>query len=244
MSRSRRLFVVGYFLVLLATPIPAGEAGKPIRILFVGNSYTYFNDLPAMLAALAKAGSQRPVEHASETPGGWSLEQHWKSGKTVKRIADGKWDYVVLQEQSTRPLTDRKLLFEYAAKFDPEIKNSGAKTLLYQTWARQNAPEKQGELSRAYFDLGNELGAKVVPVGEAWARAIKEDPKVALYSADKSHPAKTGTYLAACVFYAVLYGRSPEGLPGDVVGLSEADARKLQVVAWRAVQDRTNLPSK
>jgi hypothetical protein len=235
MRLTRRLFLATLVL-LAATTTRAGEEKKPIRVLFIGNSYTFFNDLPNMIAALAKAGDQRPIEHARETPGGRSLEQHWNDGKAAKRITEGKWDFVVLQEHSLRPLTDRERMFEFARKLDAEIKKHSAKTLLYQTWARQDVPEKQAELSKAYLDLGKELGAKVIPVGEAWSLAMKGNPKLSLHVADKSHPNKAGTYLAACVFYAAIYGKSPEGLPGQVGGLTDAEARSLQRIAWECVR--------
>src|SRR5262249_40662188 len=155
-----RCLVLAIVALALAVPTRAGDGSKPIRILFIGNSYTYVNDLPKMLAALAKAGNQRPVVHDRETPGGCTLEKHWKDGKAVKKITSAQWDYVVLQEQSQRPLTDRARMFEYAVKLDGEIKKQRARTLLYQTWARQNAPQKQTELSKAYLDLGNELKAR------------------------------------------------------------------------------------
>jgi hypothetical protein len=226
-------------LVLCGAALPAAarDEPKPIRILFIGNSYTYVNDLPKMIAELANAGKQRPLEHDRETPGGCSLEKHWKDEKALKKIQAGPWDYVVLQEHSMRPLTDRQLMFEYGGKLDAEIRKRNAKTLLYQTWARQDTPEKQPELSKAYLDLGKELKADVVPAGMAWERALKEDPKLVLHNPDKSHPSRAGTYLTACVFYAVLYGKSPEGLPGAIGGLSDEDARKLQVIAWKTVQE-------
>jgi hypothetical protein len=233
----RRLSLAVFIVVVITAAAPVGDEPKPVRVLFIGNSYTYVNDLPKLLAELARAGKQRPLEHDRETPGGCSLEKHWKDEKAVKKIVGGKWDYVVLQEQSLRPLTNRDLMFEYAAKLDAEIKKQGASTLLYQTWARQDAPEKQEELSKAYLDLGKELKARVSPVGAAWERALKEDPRLMLHVADKSHPSKAGTFLAACVFYAVLYGKSPEGLPGDAAGLGADEAKKLQVIAWKTVQE-------
>jgi hypothetical protein len=223
--------------LLTAPPLRSGDAPKPVRVLFIGNSYTYVNDLPRMLAALARAGNQRPVVHERETPGGCTLEKHWKDGKAAQKIAAGKWDYVVLQEQSSRPIVDRARMFEYAAKLDGAIKKRQARTLLFQTWARQNAPQQQAALSKAYRDLGKELKARVAPVGMAWERALKADPKRALHSADKSHPGKAGTYLTACVFYATLFGKSPEGLPGDIGGLSDAEAQRLQVIAWQTVRE-------
>jgi hypothetical protein len=219
-----RCLSLAALVVALATPARAGDTPKSIRVLFIGNSYTYVNDLPNMLAALARAGNQRPVVYDRETPGGCTLEKHWKDGKAVKKITAAKWDYVVLQEQSLRPLTDRPRMFEYAAKLDGAIQKQQARTLLYQTWARQDAPQRQDDLSKAYLDLGQELKARVAPVGMAWERALKEDPQRVLYSADKSHPARAGTYLAACVFYATIFGQSPEGLPGEIGGLSDAEA--------------------
>ena len=235
MLLNRRLFLT-LALLLFARPSQADDDAKPIRVLFIGNSYTFVNDLPAMIAELAKAGHQRPFEHSQETPGGCSFEKHWQDGKAVAKIAGGGWDMVVLQEQSQRPLTDRARMFEFARKLDGEIQKQKAKTLLYQTWARQDAPEKQAELSKAYLDLGKELQARVAPVGMAWEKALKEQPTLVLHSADKSHPSKAGTYLAACVFYAVLYGKSPEGLPGKIGGLSDEEAKKLQTIAWETVQ--------
>src|SRR5262245_48624949 len=167
-------------VLLSATPTPAQDEQKPLRVLFIGNSYTYVNDLPKMVAALASAGKQRPIQHDRETPGGCTLEKHWKDGKALKKIQAGPWDYIVMQEHSLRPLTDRPRMFEYAAKLNAEIGKQKAHTLLYQTWARQNTPEKQPELSKAYLDLGKELRARVAPVGMAWERALKEDPKLTL----------------------------------------------------------------
>lgn len=227
-----------FVLVFTATAQARADDPKPIRVLFIGNSYTFVNDLPSMLTELAKAGGQRPLEHEQETPGGCTLEKHWKDGKAARKIAAGNWDFVVLQEQSLRPLINRPLMFEYAQKLDAEIQKQKARTLLYQTWARQDAPDKQDALSKAYLDLGKELKAEVAPVGMAWAKAVEQDPALALHGPDKSHPSKAGTYLAACVFYAAIYQKSPEGLPGKIAALNDDQARKLQAIAWETVRAR------
>lgn len=209
---------------------------QPLRVLFIGNSYTYGNDLPAMLDELSKAGKQRPLELGRELQGGYTLEKHWQEGKAAKKIAEQPWDVVVLQEHSLRPISERKLMFDYAAKFDEAIKKRGAKTLLYLTWARQGKGETQGALSKAYLDLATDLKAQVAPAGVAWEMALKGDDKLALHQADKSHPTKTGTYLTACVFYGALHGKSPEGLPAKIGGVSDDEAKRLQATAWKAVQ--------
>jgi hypothetical protein len=128
-------------------------------------------------------------------------------------------------------------MLEYGRTLDAEAKKRGAKTLLYLTWAREDAPATQAGITKAYCDLAKETKATVAPVGLAWEATLKEDPKAGLHSADKSHPSKKGTYLAACVFYAVLYEKSPEGLSGSIADLDDSSAKKLQKTAWKVVEE-------
>lgn len=207
-----------------------------VQVLFIGNSFTYYHDLPKMVAELARAGKQRPLHFEQETPGGCTLEKHWKDGKALAKIQSRKWDFVVLQDQSQAPLIRQDSMFEYGKKFDAEIKKRGAKTLLYMTWASQNKPDDQRAISKAYLDLSRELKAEIAPVGNAWEAALKADGKLVLHEKDQKHPNATGTYLAACVFYATIYGKSPEGLPGSIGKLTDDAARPLQTIAWKTVQ--------
>ncbi len=71
----------------------ATEPKPEIRVLFIGNSFTFYHDLPKMVAELAEAGEQRPLHFDSETPGGYTLEKHWQDGKAVAKIQSGRWDY-------------------------------------------------------------------------------------------------------------------------------------------------------
>lgn len=215
----------------------AAEAADELQVLFIGNSFTYFNDMPKMVAALAKAGKQRPLRFVQITPGGWTLENHWNDGKARAAIQSRRWDFVVLQEQSMGPLVNKSSMFISAKKLDAEIRRQGAKTLLYMTWAYQNRPEDQAALSQAYLDLAQEIDAEVVPVGLAWRRALQDDPQRKLHLPDKRHPNATGSYLAACVFYATLYDQSPAGLPGDIGKLTAAEALPLQVIAWQVAAE-------
>ncbi len=216
------------------------KAAKPaaaLDVLFIGNSFTYYYDLPKMVAELAEAGGQRPLRFEQETPGGCTLEQHWKTGKALTLIRSRRWDYVVLQDQSQAPLLNRKSMNEYARKFEAEITKQGATPILYMTWAPQNQPADQAAISSAYERLARALQARLAPVGNAWKLALAADPKLVLHDGDQKHPNATGTYLAACVFYATLYGKSPGGLPGGFAGLTDQEARQLQTIAWKAVQE-------
>ena len=182
---------------------------KPIRVLFIGNSLTYRNDLPAQIQALVGASYPRgrPLRYESVTPPGRTLKQQWDEGKAAPKIAQGGWDYVVLQEQSQIPFTDRNPMYQYARLFDQEIKKVGARTVLYMTFPLKNKFDDGDLLPEIYLTLGKELRAIVVPVDLAWHEAARRDRQIALYAPDNAHPAPAGTYLAACCFALTLWAR-------------------------------------
>jgi hypothetical protein len=217
------------------------RADRPVRVLFIGNSYTYYNGgLGSLVQALAAgAKDARRVEFVEVTKGGQSLEGHWKDGKALAAIRKGGWDFVVLQEQSQRPIVDRERMWTVARQFDAEIHKVGAKTVFYETWARKNKPEQTAGLHQAYAGIAAEVAGTLAPAGLAWQAAFKARPGLVLHIADLSHPTPAGSYLNACVMYDTLFGKSAAGLPrtlknaaGKVlVNLTEADAKLLQGAA-------------
>lgn len=243
--------------------IGALGASPATRVLFIGNSYTYFSNLPGMFARLASARG-RAVDAAMTAPGGWRLKDHWEKGEAPKLLAGSHWDYVVLQEQSTlgvNLVVDGKARVSSDEVFRPAalqwasaIKQAGAVPVFYLTWARQATPEDQDILTRAYESAAQASGARVAPVGLAWRLVRQQHPELPLFAEDGSHPSPLGTYLAACTFYAALFDDDPTGLPGKVEGeavdlatqkvqtgkvsllvsLPPDEARTLQKAAWQA----------
>jgi hypothetical protein len=211
---------------------PRNRSSKPLRLLFIGNSFTARNDLPGLISQVAAARS-KSVEHQLIFAGGASLRAHWNSGGAQKTIEGGSYDYVVLQEQSTLPIKNAARMHENIRLFDEVINRSGAKTLLYMTWARANAGESQQAISDAYISIGSELGASVVPVGNAWHAFLQKHDHPLLHDRDQSHPTLAGSYLAACVFFSILFHESPVGTRDDGVDLTPKDQAALQRVAWR-----------
>jgi hypothetical protein len=127
-------------------------------------------------------------------------------------------------------------MHENVRLFDEAIRASGPRTALYMTWARLSAPQSQQLITDAYASIGKELGAAVVPVGLAWQTFLGEHAHLALHDKDGSHPTLAASYLAACVFLAVLFGESPVGIASEVAGLSANDLALLQQAAWQACQ--------
>ncbi|GAA3007032.1 hypothetical protein [Actinokineospora diospyrosa] len=237
-----------------------GGAGHPevTRVLFVGNSFTYFHNLPELVVALARP--DRAVSVAMLATPGAVLGEAWATGAPTAALRSGA-DYVVLQEQSTlggelvvdgipRPQDPAK--FHAAVRLAvADIVSANSSAVLYMTWARRDDPDAQHALSHAYTSIGEQLGVAVSPVGIAWRTALAERPDLVLHDEDASHPAPAGSYLAACVLTATLFGLDPRGRTSRVTGqaidsegvlgepdstlidLPEADAAYLQDVAWR-----------
>jgi hypothetical protein len=202
-----------------------------VRILFVGNSFTARNNLPGLLTGLAGARGVE-LEHKLIQAGGASLRQHLNAGKALDAIASGGFDVVVLQEQSTLPIKNPARFREGARDFDAAIKEAGARTALYLTWARRNAPETQQALTSAYAGSAVELGATLVPVGPVWERFLSTHDQPVLHDKDNSHPALAGSYLAACVFLIALLEQDPVGIDVPVKGLDADTAALLRQSAW------------
>ncbi|TWI55076.1 import receptor subunit TOM5-like [Pseudomonas duriflava] len=214
------------------------DAHAPIKILFVGNSYTYVNDLPAVLSEMSiQARQARPIQTKTLAFSGASLELHWKKGDIQQALKDEHWDYVVLQEHSMLPVKNLDLMYQYARLMDDEIKKKGAKTIFYLTWARQNNPDMQAKLDQAYTAIAKERGALLAPVGQAWQTALAATPRPSLFLPDGSHPSFTGSYIGASVFYSLIYGKKPpQPSAAQTKRLEKATAATLQQAAWKAVQ--------
>ena len=203
------------------------------NVLFLGNSYTHYNDLPQMIAIMAAPFGDTLI-HDSYTPGGATFSAHSLNTTSLSKIMAGGWDYVVLQGQSlemwgnpTNILTAKpevKLLDSLINAYSlcPE-------TMFYRTWGRKNGfgttpyLELDSIIHSNYMKLADSLDAVVSPVGEVWKYIRQHHPNIELYSPDNSHPSLAGTYAAACCFTTAIFREDPTqivnnpGLPGAVV---------------------------
>ena len=214
--------------------------GECIRVLFLGNSYTYVNDLPAVFRHLARAAG-RNVETGMVASGAETLAQHAASPESLAAIRAPGWRFVILQEQSEIPAiasVRASQMLPAAQALVSDIRAAAATPVLLDTWAHRDGlpgarldyAGMQAAIDEAYAALGRDLGVSVVPAGRAWAAVLRTDPTTGLWQADGSHPNPAGTYLVACVLYARLFDASPVGIP-DTEGLSSELARSIQALA-------------
>lgn len=213
----------------------------PYRVLFVGNSYTTRNDMPGMLKQLAAtAGAEVPLETKVFSFGGASLAAHWNRGEVQRVLGDEKWDAVVLQDQSTRPIRALTSMQKHVRLFVAAINAAAAHPFLYMTWARKDELDSQHLIAAAYRELAQETGASLVPVGEVWRELGRLCPGLELYDADRSHPSIEGSYVSACVFLASLLRRMPAQSGGLAGNLSHADLNCVhRIIGRMAGQDVT-----
>lgn len=207
-----------------------------MRILYVGNSFTARNNLPGLLAGLAKERGVA-LQHKLVQAGGASLRQHLNSGAVARALEAGGYDVVVLQEQSTLPGKNAKRMHENVREMHELIAAAGAQTVLYMTWARLNQPDGQAAITTAYASIAAELGVSLVPVGMVWERFLRTHDQPALHDADGSHPSAAGSYLAACVFLIALLQQDPVGIESKVRGLADDDAKIIRDEVWRICED-------
>jgi hypothetical protein len=207
----------------------------PDKVLFVGNSFSFYNNgLHTHYRALVRAsnaGDKAERRIRMLTISGARLPEH-RAGLNAMLDADN-WDVVVLQGHSRGPIEEAtaRAFRDAAREFVGRIREHGAEPVFFMTWAYVNAPEMTDALEAAYSGIARELDARVAPVGIAFANAARERPDIALHTDDDRHPSLAGTYLAACVFYSVLQGDSPEGIDYDA-GLDPEVVQYLQQLAW------------
>jgi PKD repeat protein len=221
------------------------------RVLFLGNSYTGVNNLPQMVANVAQSLGDSLV-FDSNTPGGYTFQGHTTNATSQNKIAQGGWDYVVLQEQSQLPSFPYSQFsaqsLPYAIILTNQIRaaDSCAKPLFYMTWGRKNGDQSncasnppvctyagmQHLLRERYLLMGDTTNAEVAPVGAVWRDVRANNPSIELYQTDESHPSLEGSYLAACTFYASIFHKSPVGAaPAPTMWAMDAIAIQQQATA-------------
>jgi hypothetical protein len=233
----------------------AHDAGvAELRVLFIGNSYTYVNDLPGMLSRIAASSGAPPrIAVDSVTVGGGTLEQHLDAGVAPARIDEGIWTHVVLQDQSVEPM--RVYFGDYniypgdaadaARTIGERVVDAGAIPVWYVTWAREasdvdgvyaayktNPTQMQDLLTSSYAKVALAVpGSVLACVGEAFRHSLAQHPGIVLHQADGSHPTVAGTYLAASTFYVALTGNEVPAASETPPGLSKEDAVSLREIA-------------
>ncbi len=220
--------IILFFLAFLTIEAKVNGQSGTRKVLFLGNSYTQYNNLPLLLTNIALSSGDT-LQTDANTPGGFTLMGHSKNEVSLAKINSQKWDYVVLQEQSQLPSFPSEQVetqvFPYARALDSLIKanNNCTKTVFYMTWGRKNGDAQNcptwppvctytgmdSLLALRYRKMADDNKALLSPVGAVWKYLRANSPSIELYNADESHPSLAGSYAAACSFYALILKKDP-----------------------------------
>ena len=246
-----------FILFLFCTLTSVAQQTK--TALFLGNSYTYVNNLPLLVKSIATSKGDT-FTFDQNTPGGHSLQGHASNPTSLAKIKSQNWDYVILQDQSQRPAFDSAYVatnvFPYASALADSIRSNSSCTipLYFMTWGRKNGDQQncaafppvctylgmQNRLRASYIEMAQQNNAEVSPVGVSWKTVRAADTLLNLYSGDGSHPNMNGSYLAACTFYASMFHKSPVGA-WRPSGIDSTTAYFLQFHANNTVFDSLNV---
>lgn len=203
------------------------------RILFIGNSLTYVNDLPAVVKALTTGAGLPNTQVATIAFPDYALEDHWNEGTARAAVARNGWTHVIMQQGPSALEESRVNLLQWSNTFAEQVKEHGATPGMYMVWPSTGRSFDFDRVSESYRLAALAIEGQLYPAGDAWRAAWRRNPALALYGGDGFHPSSLGTYTAALTIVAVVFDRSPVGLP--TLGIPAATAEVLQESAREAV---------
>jgi hypothetical protein len=217
---------------------PAGAAS--LRVLFIGNSLTYVNDLPGTLAGIALTGGDTIRVEMVARPDYALIDHLTEHSGAEEAIRRGGWNVVVLQQGPTSLPVNRDSLILWTRKFDPLIRSVGARPALYMVWPPSGRPQDFDAVRTSFQAAAQAVDGIFLPAGVAWVDAWQRNATLPLYGADGFHPSPLGTWLAALTIYEALTGHDPRRLApravvnGVALDLPEQTVRLLQEAAHQA----------
>ena len=181
-------------------------SARKLKILFVGNSLTYVNDLPALIVELGKMDSVL-IRYKTLAFPDYSIEDHLNDGKVQVEVSDGKYDFVIVQQGPSALPESQALLLGSGKQLAEICKSAGTKLAFYMVWPSKARLFDLDNVIVSYTNVANATSSLLCPAGLAWKYAWQADPSLALYSFDDFHPSVTGTTLAALTIYGKLLSK-------------------------------------
>jgi len=219
-----------------------------VRVLFIGNSLTYVNDLPGMVQRLARLAGNTDLATASVAFPNYALEDHWSEGTARAALVQRDWEFVVLQQGPSSLPQNQVHLATWSGQFAPLIRAAGAEPVLYMVWPSLARFDDFPEVRNSYRNAAEVVEGIFAPAGDAWMAMWETEPAPGLYSGDGFHPSQLGTYLAALVILARLTNIDPTTLPpviphqGGQTPLAPELAERLQAAAETALARNPTRP--
>jgi hypothetical protein len=229
-----RLAIVAAVLALAGASSATADAPQGLRVLFVGNSLTASNDLPAEVARLAAAAGRR-IEYRAVVWAGFNLEDHWNVGDARSALATGNFDVVVMQQGPSALPENQVDLQLWAKRWADEARAVGTRPALWAVWPESWRANALPDVIRSYGTAAEAAGAEMYSAGAGWLYAWQCRPTLSLYGRDGFHPSPVGTHAAALVVYGGLFKAPVRNTALVRPGMAAKTARLLQWAAAKAL---------
>ena len=222
-----------------SSPPPSINNSTDIKVLYIGNSLTYYNDLPSIVTELGKQDGIT-ISEKSITAGNYSLEDHWNDGKIQTEITTGKYNFVVVQQGPSALPESQELLLNYVRKIKPLCSAAGSSLCMYMVWPSKDRSFDLDNVIYSYTQAANQTNSLLAPAGLAWKHAWTTNAQLPLYGGDDFHPSLMGSVLAAITIYGSIKQKkdlnflSYEKLPGKN-SITEAQYAILKSSALKAL---------
>lgn len=239
------VFLIIFFIFCRFGSCDAAKCNRPLKILFIGNSYTYRNHMPKMFMKIAHAHGKK-IEVHWNVKGKTSFYRHSLRPNLYKAIKWKKWDYVVLQGSSRDMLKNNSIFYGKTIpaldKIISTIKNNHSKTkiLFFMTWAYKKGYKKFKNsnthfkmirvISNKYKNLANRYNGEVIPIGLVWEKLIFKNKIQDLYKKDNAHPSIVGSYVTACCFYSKIFNRRVKHTPQSFLKIKRHN--EIEELVW------------
>ena len=225
---------------------------KPYRVYFIGHSLYSVNNVPSAVQFMSEAGTvDRPIQVSSYNIGGGTHQTYWNTPEVLKRLHEEDWDMVIIAGNLNDMTNPKKVDLEYARKLDTEAKKRSGRVLEYVAWPWyvqvsggdtmfEQRMKAQEAFNQSFLQLAKETGVTLVPCGPGLVNVIRKDLTfMDEFHYGDIHVSAPGSYFTACVIFAEIYNKSPEGLPSNFheYNIDKEKARILQVTAWETVQE-------
>jgi PKD repeat protein len=239
------MFRISLLLFLFIGSISFAQNAK--KVLFIGNSYTGYNNLPKMVDDIANSVGD-DIDYTAHTPGGTTLQGHANSSQLTTKINSDNWDFVTIQAQSQEPSFPTGQFLSQTAPYATQIvnkikqNNECTEPIFFMTWGRENGDQQncpiapwlctyQGmddSLRSRYTYMANQNASLISPVGAVWRYLRDNNLGIDLYTADESHPSIFGSYTAALTFYTIIFQKDPTLITLQPSGVNNANATTIK----------------
>lgn len=239
-------FIAGSQPVSVTKITDAPESGA-LKILFVGNSFTYVNSLPSIFANLVELGQQRTTQVWQICGPGLTFKQQIDKRTAVETASkSGPWDYVILQGATWEIYGKPEDAIPAGIALANAIRNTRSRVVIFENWADPGPYEAKvhDKIRETTVAIATRSGIAMIPIGDAWYEISQQKAgtkyNINLYNPDEHHPSKQGAFLNACLLHAYFLGRQADlsatlkARPDffSKFGIAQDKAQILNNLAW------------